>query len=159
VGLGAASLAALFLLVAPNADATLQTRSIKAALRAATPTNAPFPGLTATVIHVGGRAMHVVIAKTEPERELGLRRRSDLGPYDGMLFVFDNTTKVGFTMSTVPVALDIGFYTSAGRVVDHQRMRPCRHGESDCPVYQARGSFRYALETLPGNLPAGTLSG
>jgi uncharacterized protein len=154
-----AGLATLTLLLAPTAGATLQTRSIKAAVRAATPTKAPFPGLTATVVHVGGRALHVVIAKTESQRQLGLRRRSNVGPYDGMLFVFDDTTQVGFTMSTVPVALDIGFYASNGRVVDHLRMLPCAAAESACPVYQARGSFRYALETLPGNLPAGTLTG
>jgi uncharacterized membrane protein (UPF0127 family) len=158
-GLATAGLVALVLLTAPNASATLQARSIKAAVRAATPTKAPFPGLTATVVHVGGRALHVVIAKTESQRELGLRRRSNLGPYDGMLFVFDGTTQVGFTMSTVPVSLDIGFYASNGRVVDQQRMLPCTRAESDCPVYQARGSFRYTLETLPGILPTGTLSG
>jgi uncharacterized membrane protein (UPF0127 family) len=162
-GLVTASLGALVLLtaplIAPNASATLQARSIKAALRAATPTKAPFPGLTTTVVHVGGRPRHVVIAKTESQRQLGLRRRSNLGLYDGMLFVFDGTTQVGFTMSTVPTALDIGFYASNGRVVDQLRMLPCARAEADCPVYQARGSFRYALETLPGDIPAGTLSG
>ncbi len=161
--LAAGLVGALVLVVAPvlagSADATVSSRSINAAVRAATPTKAPFPGLTATVVHVGGRPLHVVVAKTESQRQLGLRRRSNLGPYDGMLFVFDGTTQVGFTMSTVPVALDIGFYASSGRVVDRQRMQPCAHAESDCPVYQARGSFRYALETLHGNLPAGTLSG
>jgi uncharacterized membrane protein (UPF0127 family) len=101
----------------------------------------------------------VVVAKTERQREVGLRRRANLGRYDGMLFVFPGDTQVGFTMSTVPVALDIGFYRRDGRVVDRLHMLPCAGSDASCPVYSARGPFRYTVETLSGGLPGGTLTG
>ena len=145
------------LAIVPPAAAA--SRSIGAAVRAATPAQAPFPGLDATAVHVGRRPLVVVLARTEPEREQGLRERSTLGPYAGMLFIFDGDTSVGFTMSTVPVALDIGFYRADGRAVGQLRMRPCSQPESACPEYRIRRSFRYALETLAARLPRGRLTG
>ncbi|HEV3452076.1 MAG TPA: DUF192 domain-containing protein [Acidimicrobiia bacterium] len=145
------------LVVLPPAAAA--GRSIGTAVRAARPAQAPFIGLGATTVHVAGRPLDVVLARTEPEREAGLRERSTLGPYGGMLFVFAGDTSVGFTMSTVPVALDIGFYRSDGRAVGQLRMRPCPGPESACPEYRTRRSFRYALETLAGRFPRGRLTG
>jgi uncharacterized membrane protein (UPF0127 family) len=143
----------------PGLAATEHGRPIGAAVRAASPAQSPFRGLTSTTVHVGGRALHVVIAKTDAQRQRGLRQRSDLGRYGGMLFVFGTTTDIGFTMSTVPVSLDIGFYGADGRTVDTLRMVPCSGTDATCPVYRARKSFRYTLETLAGALPAGALTG
>jgi len=111
------------------------------------------------VVHVGGDPLAVVVAKTETQREQGLRTRSNLGSYGGMLFVFGQDTTVSFTMSTVPVPLQIGFYTSTGRSAGRLLMQPCPRAEADCPVYQAPGPFRYALETLVGGLAPGRLTG
>ena len=72
-----------------------------------------FPGLTETTLDSTGGTLRVVVADDDAERRQGLRGRSDLGPYDGMLFVFPGSDRVSFTMSTVPVALDIGFYDTA----------------------------------------------
>lgn len=132
---------------------------VSQAVRAATAATQPFADLAQTTIRLGGRAVFVVIAQTEPEREAGLRQRATLGPYRGMLFVFQGDTTVGFTMSTVPVALDIGFYGANGRAIDRHRMSPCPHPESDCPIYASSRSFRYAVETLAGRLPRGSLTG
>lgn len=144
---------------APGLGATGQARSVAGAVRAASPAQPPFRGLTATTVHVGGKRLHVVVAKTSAQRQRGLRQRSNLGPYDGMLFVFPSNSDVGFTMSTVPVSLSIGFYASNGRTVDALRMVPCSGTDATCPVYRARKPFRYTLETLAGALPAGTLTG
>jgi uncharacterized membrane protein (UPF0127 family) len=143
----------------PGARAAPSARALPAAVRAATPAHAPFPELTQTVVHVGGNARTVVVAKTQSQREEGLRTRSNLGSYAGMLFVFGQNTTVGFTMSTVPVPLQIGFYASNGRTVGRLQMQPCPRAEANCPVYQAPRAFRYALETLDGGLPTGRLSG
>jgi uncharacterized membrane protein (UPF0127 family) len=148
---------ALSLLGASTAGASAPP--VSAALRVARPATEPFPDLTQTTIRLGGRALLIVIAQTQTEREAGLRQRATLGPYRGMLFVFRGDTSVGFTMSTVPVALDIGFYGANGRTLDRLRMRPCPHPESDCPVYEASHPFRYAVETLAGRLPRGSLTG
>lgn len=132
--------------------------SLLAALETATKAHAPFSGLTATRIRIGRHAVRVVIADSGSERTEGLRERRNLGGYRGMLFDFRGDTTTSFTMSTVPVALDIGFYDAAGRVVDRLRMEPCAGSELECPIYSAKGPFRYAVETLSAKLPRGRLS-
>lgn len=151
--------AALGLVVLLASPAAAATRSIDQALDRARPARAPFTDLTQTRVHVGEERLRVVVADDEGERVQGLRARADIGRYDGMLFVFDGPTSTGFTMSTVPVALDIGFYDDDGRVVDRLRMEPCPDDESECPVYRADGEFTYALETLADDLPRGRLTG
>jgi uncharacterized membrane protein (UPF0127 family) len=134
------------------------TGSIASAVSDAEPATDPFPQLTAVRLAVGGRCIRMVIADSLDERVEGLRQARDLGDYDGMLFVFDGATDVGFTMSTVPVSLDIGFYEADGTLVSTQRMKPCAKVEDECPVYRSDARFLYALETLKGELPSGSLS-
>jgi uncharacterized membrane protein (UPF0127 family) len=149
------------LLVADDGDDAPAARPagpVAGALDAATPSEEPFVDLTATTIRVGDRSLDVVLADEGDERYQGLREREDIGPYDGMLFVFDRPTSTSFTMSTVPVPLEIGFYDADGRVVDRLLMKPCADVQSRCPLYGPKGSFTYALETLKGDLPEGDLS-
>ena len=75
-----------------------------------------------------------------------------------MLFVFDGPTDAAFTMSTVPVALDIGFYDTKGRLVSAAHDEAVRRRPRlDCPTYRADEPFTYALETL--GMPRASLSG
>lgn len=124
----------------------------------ARPASAPFAGYTESDVAVGGRCLRVVVADSVDERVQGLRSRSSLGPYDGMLFVFGGPTEAPFTMTGVPVPLDVGFYGGDGAPVSRLRMRPCAGAEARCPVYGAGATFEYALETLRGGLPPGALS-
>jgi len=141
-----------------NDDPTVSSpRLLDRAVADAVPAEPPFPGLTTTSVAVGGQTMQVVVSDDVDERSAGLRRHRDIGAYDGMLFVFDESSETTFTMSTVPVTLDIGFYDSSGRVVDRLRMEPCAGSEAECPVYRASGPFLYALETLADELPRGRL--
>jgi uncharacterized membrane protein (UPF0127 family) len=133
--------------------------AVTGAVEDAVPASEPFPRLTEATIRVGDELMQVVVADDDQERSRGLRGRDDIGEYDGMLFVFDDSTSTAFTMSTVRTPLDIGFYDGEGRRVDRLRMQPCRFSESQCPLYRANGAFVYAIETLPGDLPRGELSG
>lgn len=120
---------------------------------------APFAGLSAGTITVGGKALRVVVADDEDERVQGLRQKSDASPYDGMLFVFPSDGLVSFTMATVPDALEIVFFDAAGRVVDRMRMAPCPNGtDATCPLYTPKGPFRYALETGAGVVYDGALA-
>jgi uncharacterized membrane protein (UPF0127 family) len=149
------------LLVADDGDDAPAARPagpVATALDATTPSEEPFVDLTATSIRVGDRPLDVVVADEGDERYQGLREREDIGPYDGMLFVFDRPTSTSFTMSTVPVPLEIGFYDADGRLVDRLLMKPCADEQSRCPLYGPKGSFTYALETLEGDLPEGDLS-
>jgi uncharacterized membrane protein (UPF0127 family) len=124
-----------------------------------TPAVATFAGLTEAQLGVGGRCLRVVVADDDAERVQGLRGRRNIGPYDAMLFVFDEQTTTPFTMSRVPVPLQIGFYAADGSPVSQRHMKPCPRAEADCPDYHSSGPFSYALETLGGKLPSGALSG
>jgi uncharacterized membrane protein (UPF0127 family) len=118
---------------------------------------APFAGWGATDVQVGSARLRVAVADDPTERARGLRGRRDLGDYDGMLFVFGETTTAAFTMAGVPVALDVGFFAADGRRVDRLRMRPCDGTDADCPVYRSSAPYAWALETLAGRLPDGRL--
>ena len=121
------------------------------------PAFAPFAGLTAGTVKVGGRPVEVVVADSLGERVQGLRGRSDAAPYAGMLFVFPEDSTVAFTMSGVPDPLQIAFFDERGRRVDELRMEPCFGTDADCPVYESSSPYRYTLETAPGEMPAGRL--
>ena len=138
---------------------TASTGLLARVVAGARPATVPFAGLTEVRVDVGGDCRRVVVADSVDERAVGLMRRSDLGPYGGMLFVFDRPTTSSFTMSDVPVPLDIGWYDAEGRLVDRTLMQPCpQRSPAECPVYQSKGAYRYALETLGGQLPEGALS-
>lgn len=138
---------------APRAPAAGLVRAVTGAA----PASAPFEALTETHVTVGEERLLVVVADFPNERSQGLRRRETIGPYDGMLFVYSEPVTTSFTMSTVPVPLDIGFYDAQGRLVSRLRMEPCAGTDAECPLYQPDGAFVYALETLAGDLPEGAL--
>jgi uncharacterized membrane protein (UPF0127 family) len=150
----------LVLLLRGDDDTAAPQGMLNPVLAEARPASAPFDGLTEARLGIGGDCRRVVVADTVDERAVGLMRRSNLGSYDGMLFVFDGRTQSSFTMSDVPVPLDIGWYDAAGRPVDRLVMQPCPgRSVSACPSYRSRGPYSYAVETLEGALPAGALSG
>jgi uncharacterized protein len=133
---------------------------VSAVLPRVTPAVAPFKGLGAVHAAVGyDRCLHLVVADTLDERVAGLRGRTDLGPYDGMLFVFQGPSDSAFTMSGVTVPLDVGFFASDGARTSTRVMKPCPRAEAQCPAYRADGPYVYAIETLKGQLPAGPVTG
>jgi uncharacterized membrane protein (UPF0127 family) len=123
------------------------------------PAQAPFEGLGEVRVTIGqDNCLRLAVADSLGERVAGLRNHTELGPYDGMVFVFQGPTEVGFTMSGVTVPLDIGFYGADGAPVSHRLMKPCPDkAENECPVYRADGTFAYAVETLKDKLPSGPL--
>jgi uncharacterized protein len=141
-------------------DTAAAPGSLASVLAGAGPADAPFADLTEVRLDIGGECRRVVVADAVDERAVGLMRRRDLGPYQGMLFVFEGPTQGSFTMSRVPVPLDIGWYDAAGRPVDQLVLRPCPDQPvAECPSYRSRGPYRYAVETLEDELPSGALSG
>lgn len=109
-------------------------------------------------IQVGDQCILVQVADTQEKRAQGLRGRDRIDPYDGMLFVFEQTSQAQFTMSGVEIPLTIGFYDQAGTQVDQKDMEPCPDGK-DCPVYESKSPFDNALEVPQGELPAGSYTG
>ena len=156
---GAAVLIVLVVGLAVRVSSDGSGSSAKAVLANVAPARAPFDGLTAGTIVVGGKQLRVVVADDEDERVQGLRGKVDAAPYDGMLFVFPSEGVVSFTMATVPDALEIAFFDDAGRVVDRMHMKPCPNGtDATCPTYTPKGPFKYALESGDGVVHNGRLT-
>lgn len=99
-----------------------------------------------------------LLATTEQAQQQGMQQRRDLGGYDAMVFAFGSDVTTQFTNHFVPIALSIGWYDSAGRLVDTTTMDPCPEGV-DCPTYASKDPYRYAIETPVGGLSALGLSG
>jgi uncharacterized membrane protein (UPF0127 family) len=134
---------------------------ITEALYRAVPAGAPFDGLGEVRASIGhDHCLRLVVADSVEERVAGLRgHATDLGPYDGMLFVFDGPTESVFTMSGVDAPLDIAFFDGNGARTSTRAMQPCpEKAETECPVYRADGQYLYALETKAGELPSGNLA-
>jgi uncharacterized membrane protein (UPF0127 family) len=126
-----------------------------------TATTAAGPGFGEKKVGVGASCLHVLVADTPEKRSEGLRNRSNLDGYDGMIFEFGQTMnheKTRFTMSDVKVPLTIGFYNESGLRVDATDMTPCSGSDSTCPSYGSKDNFNTAIETLKGKLPDGPLT-
>ncbi len=93
----------------------------------------------------------VLVAVTAGQRAQGLMEVTDLGGYDGMLFVWNADTSGGFWMRNTPMPLSIAFFDAEGGFVSATDMEPCGDSES-CPTYPSGGSYRFALEVPQGML-------
>lgn len=96
-----------------------------------------------------------LVADTGDERARGLMGVTDLGGYDGMLFVFEEEVDGAFTMKDTPAPLSIAWFDSDGVLVSSTDMDPCvdeRAEADECPSYPAGGAFRFAIEVPQGQL-------
>jgi uncharacterized membrane protein (UPF0127 family) len=136
------------------------TGSFASALSTAGPAAAPFAGLTEVKGAIGGTCLRFAVADSLDERVAGLRGNSaDLGPYDGMVFVFPSSTQTAFTMAGVQDPLDIAFFDREGARNSTRAMKPCPDkAETECPVYRADGPYVFAVETKKGELPSGPIT-
>ena len=96
-------------------------------------------------ISAGGQSLVVEVARTEAQREHGLMGRTNLGPRDGMIFVFERDDHLSFWMKNTPTALSIAFLSVEGKVLQVEDMQP--FSES---IIRSRLSARYALEMRQG---------
>jgi uncharacterized membrane protein (UPF0127 family) len=96
----------------------------------------------------------VLVASTEEQRQRGLMEVTDLGGYNGMLFVWDEDVDGGFWMRNTPTPLSIAWFDADGDFVSATDMAPCADDETDCPVYPPEGPYRFALEVFQGDLDA-----
>ncbi|HEY8546973.1 MAG TPA: DUF192 domain-containing protein [Acidimicrobiales bacterium] len=95
----------------------------------------------------------VLLAETQEQRNQGLMEVTDLGGYEGMLFVWDEDSSSGFWMKDTPMPLSIAFVDAEGGIVSMTDMEPCVDQPS-CPTYAAEGPYRFALEVPKGRLGA-----
>lgn len=97
------------------------------------------------VLSLNGRALYVEIARTRKQRQRGLMHREELGPNQGMLFVFPRDQYLSFWMKDTGLPLSIAFLDAGGRVVGIFPLEPF----SLIPVRSTQ-KCRYALETNRG---------
>ena len=108
-------------------------------------------------VKIAGQSVKVDLALTPLEQEQGLSGRTELGPNEGMLFVFDTPGKYSFWMKDMKFAIDIIWFTpsegnEAGlaedlRVVSIKKdARPESYPESFTPDEEAK----YVLEVESG---------
>jgi len=97
-------------------------------------------------IPVGGQAVQMQLAITEPEMAHGLMERTDLGSDQGMLFVYPRPTAMSFWMRNTPLPLDIGFFSPDGALQEVYPMYPY-----DETTVASRGEhLQFALEMRQG---------
>jgi hypothetical protein len=96
-------------------------------------------------ITTGGQSLTVEVARSEAQRERGLMGRTNLGPRDGMLFVFDRDDHLTFWMKNTPSALSIAFLSVEGKILQIEDMEPFSE-----TIVRSRLSARYALEMKKG---------
>lgn len=107
------------------------------------------PQVEKVALSVAGQSLTVEVARTEAQRERGLMERRDLGPRDGMIFVFDRDDHLAFWMKNTPTALSIAFISTEGKILQIEDMQPFSE-----TVIRSRFSARYALEMKQGAFAA-----
>ncbi len=97
-------------------------------------------------IAVGDKTVMMQLAVLPSELERGLMQRRDLGPDDGMIFVFAAPQRLSFWMRNTPTPLDIGYFTPEGELAEVYPMFPY-----DERSVSSRGSrLQLALEMNQG---------
>lgn len=95
----------------------------------------------------------LMVASTDEQRNRGLMEVTDLGGYDGMVFVWDHDTEGAFWMFNTVTPLSIAWFDAEGLFVSSTDMEPCTSEDgSDCPMYPPEGEYRFALEVFQGDL-------
>ena len=101
--------------------------------------------LPAIRLNAGIHNIQAEVAQTPEQRATGLMFRTDLGPNDGMLFVFEEAGQQCFWMKNTLVPLSIAFIADDGKVVNLDEMKP-RTLDSHC----SDKPVRYVLEMNEG---------
>jgi uncharacterized membrane protein (UPF0127 family) len=98
-----------------------------------------------------GEEFSLELAVDPEKRALGYMFRDEVGPNEGMLFVFESVERHGIWMKNCRVALDLIWLDERFRVLevapDQQPCSPDRR----CPTVQPLKAARYVLEVAAGN--------
>lgn len=97
-------------------------------------------------IQVGGRTVRMQLAVRNDEMQRGLMGRRDLGPDDGMIFVYERPQRMSFWMRNTPTALDIGFFGPGGVLEEVYPMYPF----DETSVGSRGDRLQFALEMKQG---------
>ncbi len=111
-----------------------------------------FPRFQAMVTTADGRICELCVWLAEGElRSRGLSSVDDIGPADGMAFVYPEPDTRTFNMEYVRIDLDIAFFDDTGAFMDAFAMEACPLG--GCRRYPTPENISTALEVRSGSLP------
>ena len=88
------------------------------------PPAAPKTGGDFFAIRLGDQTVRLQVAVLPLEMERGLMGRRDLGPDEGMIFVYRTAQPLSFWMHDTPTPLDIGFFTPNGELAEIYPLLP-----------------------------------
>lgn len=99
---------------------------------------------------VSGEIVELTVEVVEDpiKRARGLMFRESLGEDEGMLFVFDKSSKHGFWMVNTTIPLDAIHFNDKKEVVDIIQMEPCK--SLTCQTYYPKAESKYVLEVNQG---------
>jgi uncharacterized membrane protein (UPF0127 family) len=96
-----------------------------------------------------GTRVHLELALSDEEKQLGLMFRDVLPADHGMLFIFDADGPLDFWMKNTFISLDFVWVSAAGEVVDVRAgVPPCR--SDPCATYGSGKPARAVLEVNAG---------
>lgn len=75
-------------------------------------------------IKIGDKPVRLQLAVRQHEMQRGLMDRRDLGPDDGMIFVYEKPQQMHFWMRNTPTPLDIGFFARDGTLEEIHPLHP-----------------------------------
>lgn len=101
--------------------------------------------LPVQTLRAGMHLIHAEVASTPPSRERGLMFREQLGPNQGMLFIFERPGTQCMWMRNTLVPLSVAFIADDGTIANIEDMTP-KTEDSHCAVQPVR----YALEMERG---------
>ena len=94
---------------------------------------------------VGINVIEAEVASTEPQRELGLMNRKQLGTNQGMMFIFDRPSGYCMWMKNTLLPLSVAFLDKEGVIVNIEEMLP----QTETTHCATRAAL-YALEMSAG---------
>lgn len=96
-------------------------------------------------LQIGAFVVQAEVAATADKRSRGLMFRKSLPDNHGMLFVFDEPSRICMWMKNTPLPLTVAFIDAAGRILNLEDMAP-QSEQSHCAAAEAT----YALEMERG---------
>lgn len=90
--------------------------------------------------HLGGAPATLEVADNNQDRAEGFMFRKECPKDHGILFVYDEDVKIGYTMKNVSIPLSIALLDQHKNIIEVIDMRP---GAS---IYKPSQPYRYAVE-------------
>ncbi|MBM3397953.1 MAG: DUF192 domain-containing protein [Betaproteobacteria bacterium] len=105
----------------------------------------PQMGLPRTQLTAGMHRLDVQLAQTPEQHQIGLMWRRDMPTHEGMLFIFEKSSKQCFWMRNTLIPLTAAFVEDDGTIVNLADMQP-QSDESHC----SNKPVRFVLEMNQG---------